>query len=370
MGNVKLNEKPTAEDFAYAYAEDSTGATVRVPKEKIHTLETDDTLTQSGIPADAKAVGNKFGKLSEEKVDKNWGASNVGKIFVVGTDGNITLIDMPEGGASGDVTGVIDENNNILLNGNIPEGTYTLKYLNEDGTYTEVGSLVVGAIVTYTITQNLTNVTSDNSTAEVIEGQSLTVNLTANSGYNMKSIIVTMGGTDITSTAVSGGTISIASVTGNVVITAVATEPNYTNLFDPSTAQINKRVSNSNELEDGVGHVTTEFIDISGKVPFTNNTKIYVKGGNFNATTDGATQARIITFKQKPSSQYTGAYSVLRGDSCPQTDEGNGVISVSGVASSFNSDIKYMVITLKVSDSTITEADIQNIVVTIDEPIV
>ena len=66
MGNVKLNEKPTAEDFAYAYAEDSTGATVRVPKEKIHTLETDDTLTQSGIPADAKAVGNKFGKLSEE----------------------------------------------------------------------------------------------------------------------------------------------------------------------------------------------------------------------------------------------------------------------------------------------------------------
>lgn len=70
MGNVKLNEKPTAEDFAYAYAEDSTGATVRVPKEKIHTLETDDTLTQSGIPADAKAVGNKFGKLSEEKVDQ------------------------------------------------------------------------------------------------------------------------------------------------------------------------------------------------------------------------------------------------------------------------------------------------------------
>lgn len=69
MGNVKLNEKPTAEDFAYAYAEDSTGATVRVPKEKIHTLETDDTLTQSGIPADAKAVGNKFGKLSEEIED-------------------------------------------------------------------------------------------------------------------------------------------------------------------------------------------------------------------------------------------------------------------------------------------------------------
>lgn len=335
---------------------------------------TDLTLTKSNVPADSKTVGDKLNKLSQEKVDK----SNV--TLDKHTDGLIYIFvdGKPVGNGvevtgevvEGDVIGTLDENNNIILSGDIPDGTYTLKYLNEDGTYTEVGSLVVGAIVTYTITQNLTNVTSDNSTAEVIEGQSLTVNLTANSGYNMKSIIVTMGGTDITSTAVSGGTISIASVTGNVVITAVATEPNYTNLFDPSTAQINKRVSNSNELKDGVGHVTTEFIDISGKVPFTNNTKIYVKGGNFNATTDGATQARIITFKQKPSSQYTGAYSVLQGNSCPQTDEGNGVISVSGVASSFNSDIKYMVITLKVSDSTITEADIQNIVVTIDEPIV
>lgn len=41
MGNVKLNEKPTAEDFAYAYVEDSTGAVVRVPKEKIYALGKD-----------------------------------------------------------------------------------------------------------------------------------------------------------------------------------------------------------------------------------------------------------------------------------------------------------------------------------------
>lgn len=79
-------------------------------------------------------------------VAKNQGASNVGKILAVGTDGNITLVDMPEGGASGDVVGVLDESNNILLSGNIPDGTYTLKYENADGTYTEVGTLEVGAI--------------------------------------------------------------------------------------------------------------------------------------------------------------------------------------------------------------------------------
>lgn len=79
-------------------------------------------------------------------ISQNQGSENVGKILVVGTDGNLTLIDMPEGGASGDVTGILDESNNILLSGNLADGTYTLKYENEDGTYIEVGSLVVGEI--------------------------------------------------------------------------------------------------------------------------------------------------------------------------------------------------------------------------------
>lgn len=78
-------------------------------------------------------------------VAKNQGASNVGKILVVGTDGNLTLADMPEG-SSGDVVGVLDESNNILLSGNLADGTYTLKYENADGTYTEIGQLEVGAI--------------------------------------------------------------------------------------------------------------------------------------------------------------------------------------------------------------------------------
>lgn len=46
----------------------------------------------------------------------------------------------------GDVIGTLDENNNILLTGNLADGTYTLKFENADGTYTEVGTLEVGAI--------------------------------------------------------------------------------------------------------------------------------------------------------------------------------------------------------------------------------
>ena len=77
------------------------------------------------------------------KLPKNFGADNVGKILVVGSDGNLTLTDMPEGGASGDVVGVLDESKNILLTGDIAEGTYPLKWLMTDGTYADAGTLTV-----------------------------------------------------------------------------------------------------------------------------------------------------------------------------------------------------------------------------------
>lgn len=91
-------------------------------------------------------LDTQISQLSSEKVDKNQGSTNVGKILVVGTDGNLTLADMPEGGASGDVVGVLDDANNILLTGVLANGTYILKYEYEDGTVAEVGTLEVGGI--------------------------------------------------------------------------------------------------------------------------------------------------------------------------------------------------------------------------------
>lgn len=102
--------------------------------------------------ADELVTREEFDKLSKEIGDylpKNQGSANVGKILVVGTDGNLVLTEMPDGGESGDVTGVIDEANNILLTGNLANGTYTLKYENADGTYTDIGTLTVGEIVRY-----------------------------------------------------------------------------------------------------------------------------------------------------------------------------------------------------------------------------
>ena len=75
---------------------------------------------------------------------------------------------------------------------------------------------------TRTITYNLSHVSSSNTTASIEQGQSYTTTLTATGSYTLNSVTVTMGGVDITSTAYSSGTVSIPSVTGNIVITATA----------------------------------------------------------------------------------------------------------------------------------------------------
>lgn len=90
---------------------------------------------------------------------------------------------------------------------------------------------------TYTVTNNLTNCTTNNNTNSISANSSYSATISANSGYTLGSIAVTMGGSDITSSAVSGSSISINSVTGNVVITANATATAPTEPTEPTEEQ-------------------------------------------------------------------------------------------------------------------------------------
>ena len=100
----------------------------------------------------------------------------------------------------------------------------------------------------YSITNNLSNVTNLNSVLEVEEGTEYSATIKAASGYQLDSIVITMGGVDITSSAYSGslynGAIDIDNVTGDVVITAAAIQPNYTNVVPLSESYNNTTVYN------------------------------------------------------------------------------------------------------------------------------
>lgn len=73
---------------------------------------------------------------------------------------------------------------------------------------------------TYGITQSCTNCTSSSNISAVNKNDSFAATYTPNSGFSSVSFIVKMGGTDITTSSVSGNKVTISKVTGNVAITA------------------------------------------------------------------------------------------------------------------------------------------------------
>lgn len=81
-----------------------------------------------------------------------------------------------------------------------------------------------GVAEEYSITVNLTNVSIDNAATSITEGDSYAAALTADEGYALSTVTVTMGGANVTNTAYASGSIYIASVTGDIVVTATATE--------------------------------------------------------------------------------------------------------------------------------------------------
>ena len=96
------------------------------------------------------------------------------------------------------------------------------------------------ATTSYTITNNLTNVTNSNSNTSVTDGSSYSGNLTANSGYTLGSVNITMGGSDITSSCYSDGTINIPTVNGDIVITATAVKNETEKTLTSITATYNQ----------------------------------------------------------------------------------------------------------------------------------
>lgn len=155
---------------------------------------------------------------------------------------------------------------------------------------------------TYTVTNNLTNCTNSNSATTVDEGSSYSATITATSGYTLDSVSVTMGGSAVTSTAVSNGVISISSVTGDIVITAVAsatsTEPTYTNLAvpnDTNTAWSGAWVNNARMGSDAKYRSSTNSM-VTNCIPINRGDTIYFANTGMTSAGNGVTSGVPIAF--------------------------------------------------------------------------
>ena len=146
------------------------------------------------------------------------------------------------------------------------------------------GNIIITAntsIITYTITNNLTNCTTNNNSNTISYNSSYSSVISANRGYEISSITVTMGGTNITSSAVSGNNISIPNVTGNIVIT-VNTTMIVVTMYNITRNLSNCTIDNSlSTIESGSNYIAT----ITANSGYT-NLSITVTMGDIDITSD------------------------------------------------------------------------------------
>lgn len=132
------------------------------------------------------------------------------------------------------------------------------------------------------VEQTLTNCVSDYDREVTEAGAAFTATLTADTGYTINTVTITMGGVDV-SQYYSGGTINIPSVTGNIVITATASETAKENLLTMDDGLINKRFNSSNTVSNANGYFVTDHFAYSGG-------GLRIVKGNLNMGSLGTTQ--------------------------------------------------------------------------------
>lgn len=140
--------------------------------------------------------------------------------------------------------------------------------------------------VTYTITLNLTNCASSNTATSIAENASYTTTLSPTGTFKkLGEITVTMGGADISASAVSGSTITIAKVTGDIVITCAAV---ITNIIDTIGISANTRLSTSsgdNRTQSGYAAIGANK-DAASLIHLMNGDTLRIKGVSLPASND------------------------------------------------------------------------------------
>ena len=186
--------------------------------------------------------------------------------------------------------------------------------------YDRIESYGSGKVITYSITNNLSNAKNSNGATIVTEGSAYNATITAKTNYKLASVTVTMGGVDITATAVSGGKISIASVTGDIVIKATTAEDvefaEFTNLV-PTLESVD-----STAPFNGIGYLNGAYISekttgtdaacvATGLLPYAHangvRTPIYIRGAALDLTNS---HVRIYGFGASKGTAFQSSIAI------------------------------------------------------------
>ena len=199
----------------------------------------------------------------------------ISSITIEVSKNNYSIINNLNNATTNNVSGSIEEGSSysatITANTGYTISSITVTMNGEDVTSSAVsgnninisnvtGNIVITvntSVTTYTITNNLTNCTTNNNSNTISYNSSYSSVISANSGYEISSITVTMGGADITSSAVNGNNINISNVTGNIVITVNTTMIVIT-MYNITRNLSNCTIDNSlSTIESGSNYIAT-----------------------------------------------------------------------------------------------------------------
>ena len=203
----------------------------------------------------------------------------ISSITIEVSKNNYSIINNLNNATTNNVSGSIEEGSSysatITANTGYTISSITVTMNGEDVTSSAVsgnninisnvtGNIIITvntSVTTYTITNNLTNCTTNNNSNTISYNSSYSSVISANSGYEISSITVTMGGADITSSAVNGNNINISNVTGNIVITVNTTMIVIT-MYNITRNLSNCTIDNSlSTIESGSNYIATITVD-------------------------------------------------------------------------------------------------------------
>lgn len=181
------------------------------------------------------------------------------------------------------------------------------------------------------ITKNLTGCTISNNASQVDYGEAYTATIAAESGKKLTSVAVIMGGTDISGSAVTGETINIERVTGDVTITAVATVAGPTNIIDTIGISANTRLSTSsgdNRTQTGYAAIGANK-DAASLIHLTAGDTLRVKGVSLPASNDS--YSAIVLYNASGTfSNSTYLHNGLGWNNMTFNNSGDSVVITSG----------------------------------------
>lgn len=208
--------------------------------------------------------------------------------------------------------------------------------------------------VTYNITRNLTNCASSNTANYIAEGAAYTTTLSPTGTYKkLGAITVTMGGTDISASAVSGSVITIAKVTGNIVITCAAV---ITNVIETVGISADTRLSagsGTNKAQVGWAAIGAN-MDAASLIHLMPGDTLRIKGASLPDSQDG----KSIAISYSETATFLSAGYIHNGYSWNNLEftTVDNVVTITGPAEHY----------LRLS---LICADASAVIVTINEPI-